>query len=155
MAGEVLGLDGIAESNHVCEAVALEDSQVCVVPYSNLETLSREFTQLQRHFHRILGREIVRDHDMMRVLGSMRADERVAAFLLNLAQRLEHRGFSSTSLVLRMTREEIGTYLGLQLETVSRCLSKFQDEGALKVRYRNIQFIDKHKLQALLDVEPA
>src|SRR6185369_630156 len=133
MAGELLGLDGISTDRHTCAAVALEDSQVCVIPYQELETLSRDFTELQRQFHRIMGREIVRDHGVMMLLGSMRAEERLAAFLLNLAQRLKARGFSSTALVLRMTREEIGTYLGLKLETVSRCFSKFHEDGVLKV----------------------
>lgn len=150
MAGELLGLDGISTDHHTCSAVALEDSQVCVIPYAQLESLSRDFTELQRQFHRIMGREIVRDHGVMMLLGSMRAEERLAAFLLNLAQRLKARGFSSTSLILRMTREEIGTYLGLKLETVSRCFSKFHDDGVLKVHQRQVQILDEAALQALV-----
>ena len=88
MAGELLGLDGISTDTHTCDAVALEDSQVCVIPYSQLEGLSREFTELQHQFHKIMSREIVRDHGVMLLLGSMRAEERLAAFLLNLTQRL-------------------------------------------------------------------
>ncbi len=150
MAGELLGLDGISTDRHTCGAVALEDSQVCVIPYQQLESLSRDFTELQRQFHRIMGREIVRDHGVMMLLGSMRAEERLAAFLLNLAQRLKARGFSPTSLILRMTREEIGTYLGLKLETVSRCFSKFQDEGILGVRQRQIRVLDPAALQRIV-----
>jgi len=150
MAGELLGLDGISTDRHTCAAVALEDSQVCVIPYQELETLSRDFTELQRQFHRIMGREIVRDHGVMMLLGSMRAEERLAAFLLNLAQRLKARGFSSTALVLRMTREEIGTYLGLKLETVSRCFSKFHEDGVLKVQQRQVQILDEAALRALV-----
>jgi CRP/FNR family transcriptional regulator, anaerobic regulatory protein len=150
MAGELLGLDGISTDHHTCSAVALEDSQVCVIPYAQLESLSRDFSELQRQFHRIMGREIVRDHGVMMLLGSMRAEERLAAFLLNLAQRLKARGFSSTSLILRMTREEIGTYLGLKLETVSRCFSKFHDDGVLKVHQRQVQILDEAALQALV-----
>jgi CRP/FNR family transcriptional regulator len=150
MAGEVLGLDGIGSDRHTCDAVALEDSAVCVIPYHHLEELTRELTDLQRHFHRIMSREIVRDHGVMLLLGSMRAEERLAAFLLNLTQRLRSRGFSSTSLVLRMTREEIGSYLGLKLETVSRAFSKFQDDGVLEVKQRQITVRDPVRLQALL-----
>jgi CRP/FNR family transcriptional regulator len=128
----------------------LEDSQVCVIPYGQLEYLSREFTDLQRQFHRIMSREIVRDQGVMLLLGSMRADERVAAFLLNLTQRLQARGFSASSLVLRMTREEIGTYLGLKLETVSRCFSKFQEDGVLEVKQRQIHVLDQEALQKLV-----
>ena len=150
MAGELLGLDGISQDRHNCDAVALEDSQVCVIPYAQLEELSRDFTHLQHQFHKIMSREIVRDHGVMLLLGSMRAEERLAAFLLNLVQRLHARGFSSSELVLRMTREEIGTYLGLKLETVSRCFSKFQDDGILAVRQRHIQVLDPAALQNIV-----
>jgi len=150
MAGELLGLDGIGSDHHTCDAVALEDSQVCVIPYGQLEHLSREFTDLQRQFHRIMSREIVRDHGVMLLLGSMRAEERLAAFLLNLTQRLRARGFSASSLVLRMTREEIGTYLGLKLETVSRCFSRFQEEGVLEVRARQVRILDADALRKVV-----
>ena len=151
MAGELLGLDGISNDRHSCDAVALEDSQVCVIPYEQLEDLSREFTDLQHQFHKIMSREIVRDHGVMLLLGSMRAEERLAAFLLNLTQRLRARGFSASSLVLRMTREEIGSYLGLKLETVSRTFSKFQDDGLLEVKQRQIRIVDLAGLQKLVN----
>ncbi len=151
MAGELLGLDGISTDRHSCDAVALEDSSVCVIPYEQLEELSREFTDLQRQFHKIMSREIVRDHGVMLLLGSMRAEERLAAFLLNLTQRLQARGFSAAALVLRMTREEIGSYLGLKLETVSRTFSKFQDEGLLEVKQRQLRILDQAGLQKLVN----
>jgi CRP/FNR family transcriptional regulator len=150
MAGELLGLDGIGTDQHTCDAVALEDSQVCMIPYTQLESLSREFTLLQHQFHKIMSREIVRDHGVMLLLGSMRAEERLAAFLLNLTQRLQARGFSASALVLRMTREEIGSYLGLKLETVSRTFSKFQDDGLLEVKQRDIRILDLTALQGLV-----
>ena len=150
MAGELLGLDGIGTDRHHCDAVALEDSQVCVIPFSELENVSRDFTELQRQFHKIMSREIVRDHGVMLLLGSMRAEERLAAFLLNLTQRLQARGFSSSSLVLRMTREEIGSYLGLKLETVSRTFSKFQDDGLMEVKQRQIRILDQPGLKQLV-----
>ncbi len=151
MAGELLGLDGIGTDRHTCDAMALEDSQVCIIPYHQLEDLSRELSDLQHQFHRIMSREIVRDHGVMLLLGSMRAEERLAAFLLNLTQRLRTRGFSSSSLVLRMTREEIGSYLGLKLETVSRAFSKFQEDGVLEVKQRQIRVLDPEALQALVN----
>jgi len=151
MAGELLGLDGISNDHHSCDAVALEDSQVCVIPFDQLEDLSREFTDLQRQFNKIMSREIVRDHGVMLLLGSMRAEERLAAFLLNLTQRLQARGFSPSSLILRMTREEIGSYLGLKLETVSRTFSKFQDEGLLEVKQRQIRIVNQAGLQQLIN----
>jgi CRP/FNR family transcriptional regulator len=151
MAGELLGLDGIGTDRHTCDAVALEDSQICVIPFHQLEDLSRELSDLQRHFHRIMSREIVRDHGVMLLLGSMRAEERLAAFLLNLTQRLRARGFSASELILRMTREEIGSYLGLKLETVSRAFSKFQDDGLLEVKQRHIRVLELDALQKLVN----
>jgi len=151
MAGEVLGLDGISTEMHPCDAVALEDSEVCVIRYGQLEFLSREFTDLQRQFHKVMSREIVNDHGMMRLLGNRRAEERVAAFVLDLTQRLRLRGFSASSLVLRMTREEIGTYLGLTLETVSRCFSRLHDDGVLRVHRRQVDVLDPTALERLVD----
>jgi len=151
MAGELLGLDGISSDHHHCDAIALEDSSVCVIPYAQLEDLSREFSVLQHQFHKIMSREIVRDHGVMLLLGNMRAEERLAAFLLNLTQRLRARGFSASSLVLRMTREEIGSYLGLKLETVSRAFSRFHEDGLLEVRQRQLRILDQRGLQALVN----
>ena len=151
MSGELLGLDGISTDRHSCDAVALEDSTVCVIPYHQLEGLSHEITDLQRVFHKIMSREIVRDHGVMLLLGSMRAEERLAAFLLNLTQRLHMRGYSQSALILRMTREEIGSYLGLKLETVSRTFSKFQDEGLLEVTQRQIRILDHDALKKLVN----
>ena len=151
MGGELIGLDGIGTRRHEVDAVALEDSQVCVISYNELESLALQITTLQQQFHRIMSREIVRNHGVMLLLGSMHAEERLAAFLLNLTHRLQARGFSSSSVVLRMSREEIGSYLGLKLETVSRTFSKFQADGLLFVRHRQIQVTDPVGLQKLLD----
>ena len=129
MGGELMGLDGIDTGLHSVDAIALEDSQVCVIPYGELEKLGREVPSLQKQFHRIMSREIVNDHGVMLHLGSMHAEERVAAFLLNLTDRLRARGFSASSVVLRMSREEIGSYLGLTLETVSRTFSSSRPAG--------------------------
>jgi CRP/FNR family transcriptional regulator len=151
MGGELIGMDGIGSGVHEVDAVALEDSQVCVIPYEELETLALEVNSLQQQFHRVMSREIVRNHSVMLLLGSMHAEERVAAFLLNLIHRLRTRGFSSSAIVLRMSREEIGSFLGLKLETVSRTFSKFQADGLLFVRHRQIQVTDPVGLQQLVD----
>ncbi len=151
MGGELIGLDGIDSRCHEVDAVALEDSQVCVIPYTDFEALAQEVNSLQQQFHRIMSHEIVRNHGVMLLLGSMHADERVAAFLLNLTHRLRTRGFSSSAIVLRMSREEIGSYLGLKLETVSRTFSKFQANGLLFVRHRQIQITDPVGLQHVID----
>ncbi|MCX7663601.1 MAG: fumarate/nitrate reduction transcriptional regulator Fnr [Tepidimonas fonticaldi] len=151
MAGEILGLDGIVQDKHSCSAIALEDAEVCVLPFDKLEQLSREFSALQHHVHRIMSREIVRDQGVMLLLGSMRAEERLAAFLLNLVQRLHARGFSKSEMVLRMTREEIGSYLGMKLETVSRTFSRFQDDGIIEVKQRYVRILDPDALGAIVN----
>jgi CRP/FNR family transcriptional regulator, anaerobic regulatory protein len=151
MAGEIIGLDGIVHDQHTCDAVALEDAEVCVMPFDRIEELSREVTALQSHVHKIMSREIVREHGVMLLLGSMRAEERLAAFLLNLVQRLHARGFSQSELVLRMTREEIGSYLGLKLETVSRTFSKFVEEEIVEVKQRHVRILSTEGLQRLVN----
>ncbi len=150
MTGEMLGLDGISGASHTCNAVALEDSEVCVIAYSKLEELSREVESLQHQFHKVMSREIVRDHGVMMLLGSMRAEERLAAFLLNMSQRFTARGFSAAEFHLRMTREEIGSYLGLKLETVSRAFSRFQEEGLVGVQQKHIRILDSAALKKLI-----
>ena len=151
MAGEIIGLDGIVGDRHSCDAVALEDAEVCEMPYGRIEELSREVPALQTHVHKIMSREIVREHGVMLLLGSMRAEERLAAFLLNLVQRLHARGFSRSELVLRMTREEIGSFLGLKLETVSRTFSKFAEDGLIEVKHRHVRILDIEALQTLVN----
>ncbi len=151
MAGEILGMDGISSETHTCNAVALEDSEVCVIPFAQLEQLSREIQTLQRHFHKVMSREIVRDHGVMMLLGTMRAEERLAAFLLNLSQRFAARGYSATDFHMRMTRDEIGSYLGLKLETVSRTLSQFQEDGFITVQQKHIVILDIAALKKMLN----
>ncbi|MEO8040725.1 MAG: fumarate/nitrate reduction transcriptional regulator Fnr [Betaproteobacteria bacterium] len=154
MAGELLGMDGIGTDTHTCDAVALEDSELCVIPFARLEEMSRELPSLQSHFHKVMSREIVRDHGVMMLLGSMRAEERLAAFLSNLSQRFTARGYSASEFYLRMTREEIGSYLGLKLETVSRVFSKFQAEGLITVQHKHVRIIDIPRLRHLVAQRP-
>lgn len=147
MEGELLGIDGIGAGQHACDAVALVDSEVCVIPYARLEEMAHRFEPLQQHFHKVMSREIVRDHGVMLMLGSLRAEEKLAAFLLNLSQRLAARGRSPRDLKLSMTRAEIGSFLGLKLETVSRLFTRFQSEGLLAVRQKNVRIADPAALQ--------
>src|SRR5262249_34316212 len=128
MGGELLGMEGIGAGSYESAAVALEDSEVCVMPYALIEEIAAQGPAMQRRMNAVLAREIVRDHGVMMLLGSMRAEERLATFLLNLSRRFTARGYSPSEFHLRMTREEIGSYLGLKLETVSRLFSRFQEE---------------------------
>lgn len=151
MSGELIGLDGIGTRQHAVDAVALEDSQVCEIPFAELEALSLEVTSLQQQFYRVMSHEIMRNQGVMLLLGSMHAEKRLAAFLLNLTHRLAVRGFSSSALVLRMSRIDIGSYLGLTIETVSRTFSKLQADGLIEVNRRQINIVRPAGLQALVD----
>jgi CRP/FNR family transcriptional regulator, anaerobic regulatory protein len=153
MTGEVLGMDGIGPERHGCNTIALEDSEVCAIHFARLQELTRAIPSLQRNFHKMMSREIVREHGMMLLLGRMNADERLAMFLLNLSQRFAASGGSASAFNLRMTREEIGSYLGLKLETVSRTLSKFQDEGLITVQQKFIRILDAAALERVLGRE--
>lgn len=155
MAGEIVGLDGIENHAHSCDSIALENAEVCAMPWDQLEELSLQVPALQRHLHRVLSREIVREHGVMLLLGSMRAEERLAAFLLNMVKRLNARGFSQSELILRMTREEIGSYLGLKLETVSRTFSKLVDAGVIEVNNRHVRILDVEGLKSIANASVA
>ncbi len=146
MAGEILGLDGIGTGHHTADVTALEDCEVCIIPDARLE-----HPDLRRQLHKVMSRELVRDQGVMTLLGTMRAEERLAAFLLNLSQRFVARGFSSSEFHLRMTREEIGSYLGLSLETVSRLFSRFQDDGLIGVQQKHIRIHDVAGLRSVMN----
>ncbi len=150
MSGDLIGLDGISNNVHGCDAIALEDSELCELPFSRLEEIGRAVPSLQTHFYRLMSKEIVRDQGVMVLLGNMKAEERLATFLLNISQRLYCRGFAANNFILRMTREEIGSYLGLKLETVSRTLSKFQTDGLIEVNHKHIKLVSPKKLQDII-----
>lgn len=150
MPGETLGLDAISTDVHNCNAFALEDSEVCPIPFAQLERLARELPSLQHNLNKILSREIVRDHDMLMMLGNMNADERLAAFLLNLSQRLSMRGYSSREFILKMRREEIASYLGLRLETVCRGIAHLREQSLVVVARRDVKILNIEGLKQLI-----
>jgi CRP/FNR family transcriptional regulator len=154
MGGELIGLDAIGSGLFQADAVALENSQVCVIRFEALQALAHDVPLLQQQFHRMMSREIARKQGLMLLLGGAPADHRVVAFLLDLTQRMRARGYSASSLVLRMTRREIGSLLGLTLETVSRTFSRLQTAGLLTVHTRNVQIADSAGLQRLLEQAP-
>ena len=155
MVGEILGMDGIGSGEHAFDTVALEDSEVCAIPFTGLQELAQEIPALQRHFYKMMSREIERDHGVILHLGSMTADERLAMFLLDLSRRFAARGYSATEFNLRMTREEIGSYLGLKLETVSRTFSRFQDQGLIGVQLKFIRIRNSRALEQVMGRDSA
>jgi CRP/FNR family transcriptional regulator len=149
MTGELLGMDAISTGLHHSYAIALEDSEVCEIPFARLEELFAEMPTLLRHFHRTMSEEITRDHGTMLLLGNMRAEQRFANFLVNLSSRYKARGYSANGFQLRMSREDIGNYLGLTIESISRLLSRFKTQGRLKVSNREIELLDLPGLKLL------
>jgi len=146
IAGDPLGLDGISSGMQSCEAVALEDSSVCVIPFGQLEAVCGESRRMQRHLYHLLSAEIVRESGLMMLLGTMTAEQRLASFLLDLAARFRLRGYSGAEFNLKMSRDEIGGFLGIKLETVSRMFSRFLREGLVKTQGRQIRILDAEKL---------
>lgn len=149
MYGEILGLDGIVHQHHAGNAIALEDAVVCKLPYLPVAALAGEIQVLRHRLLEMMSDEIVRDHRLIMLLGSMNASERLAVFLMNLLERQHARGLSTKELILRMTRQEIASYLGIQLETVSRIFSRFSQRGLIQVNRRHIRVIDAHQLMRL------
>jgi CRP/FNR family transcriptional regulator, anaerobic regulatory protein len=148
MKGELLGFDAIATQTYACDAIALEDSEVCIIPYQRLMRLATKVQSLGLELNRLLSREIVREQNLMSLLGTMQADERVVTFLLNLSSRFKERQYSATCFVLRMTREEIGSYLGLKLETVSRVLGRLQEAKLIQIEHsKQVTLLDIAKLK--------
>jgi CRP/FNR family transcriptional regulator len=150
LSGEVLGFESISSERHDYHAIALEDSEVCVIPFAKLQELALRIPELQQQLFRMLSRDIKRDHGLMLLLGSMTAEQRLAAFLLSLSRRYKRLGYAAERFNLRMTREEIGNYLGLTLETVSRLLSRFHRDGLLEAHQREIELKDVDGLMEIV-----
>jgi CRP/FNR family transcriptional regulator len=149
MPGELLGMDAIARGSHHCDSVALEDSEVCEIPFERLEQLFVDMPALLRHFHRLMSQEITREQGLMVLLGNMHAAQRVANFFINLSSRYEARGYSPTTFQLRMKREEIADYLGLTIESISRLISKLQKAEYLEIDNRKVTILDLPALKEL------
>jgi len=148
-AGDLLGLDGIHAGYHTSDVIALEDSQVRVIPFGALEARCRQTAAVQHHILRLMSAEIVREQHFFMLLGGMSAEERLAAFLVSNSAKLAARGYSPHEFHLRMTRQDIGNHLGMKLETVSRTFSKFQVRGLITVNQKHVTLRDLPALQAL------
>ena len=148
--GELVGVEGMGKDAHTCNALALEDSEVCVLPILGICKVAREDMLFQRHLYRLLSCAIVEERRVALMLGTMRAEQRVASFLLDLGTRYGKRGYSSTAYLLRMTRAHIGSHLGLKLETVSRLLSRFAEEGLIGVNGREIRLLNPIEMEHLV-----
>ena len=151
MRGDVIGLGSLASGQHTADAIALDTCHVVAVPFERIANLGHRIPAIERLMYSIFSRELGRRQDMIRLLGMLGAEARVAAFLLDLSKRFSELGCSRSSFVLRMTREELGSYLGIKLETVSRALSSFAASGLIEVDRREVALKDTQRLQAILE----
>ncbi len=146
LAGDLLGFDAIADTEHKSFAQALETSMVCEIPYNNLDTLSNTMPKLKKQVLRLMSNEIRTDQEMLTLLNRKNAEQRVATFLVNLSDRYHARGLSSSEFRLTMTRSDIGNYIGLTVETISRLLNRFHKNGLIKVDGKLIAIVDIDEL---------
>ncbi|MDM3869790.1 fumarate/nitrate reduction transcriptional regulator Fnr [Porticoccus sp. W117] len=147
--GEIFGIDGIGHNRYVNSAIALETSAICEIPFSRLEELSVEIPSLQRHFFQLMSKEITSDQQLITQLSKNSAEERIATLILSISSRNARRKLSSTQIRLPMSRADIGNYLGLTVETVSRVFSRFQKQGLLAVDKKEIEILDVDGLREL------
>lgn len=148
--GEMLGLGAIGTGTHAYDATALEGSEVCVIPFEHLQRMTYAMPALQQQLFRALSADISREQGLILLLAGMSAERRLAAFLLSLSRRYRRLGYSPDCFVLRMTREEIGSYLGLTLETVSRVISRLHRERLIAVHRREVQLMDVERLTEIV-----
>ncbi len=153
--GELLGVDAIGTDIHPCNAEALDDAEVCEIPCAKLEDLAREIPGLQHQLLRLMSNEIAREQNLLTMIGKMTAEERLATCLLNFSQRQATLGYSPTHLRLPMSRQDIGDYLGLALETVSRLFSRLQEDGLITVHGKQVELNDIAALKGKLGYTPA
>lgn len=147
--GELLGMDAISEDSHTCTAKALETSNVCEIPFERLESLARDIPNLQHQLFRLMSKEIQQDQNLMLLLAQMPAETRLASFLLGMSERLNKRGYAANEFNLSMSRGDIANLLGMAVETISRLLSHFQENGLLKVERKHITILKLDELRKL------
>lgn len=149
--GELVGLDGLAGECYASASVALETSSVCELPFDQLEELCHKLPGLQKQMMRLLGKEISSDQHMLMLLGKRNAEERLASFLLSLSSRYKARGLSADEFNLPMSRQDIGNYLGLAIETVSRLFAHFQEDKLLTVNRKQIKILNQAALKSMVE----
>lgn len=155
MKGDLFGVDGIHTKRYASEAVALSNCDLILLPFKKLTALGRAHPEFEHAMYSVMSRELVREQAMVSMLGALSAEARVARFLVSLSERYAEMGYSSKLFNLRMTRHEIGSYLGLTLETVSRTLSAFNEIGLITVDQRSIGIKDVEALRTLRRLPPS
>jgi len=149
--GELTGMDGLGGGIYSSTSVVLETASICKLPINRLEGLCRELPGLHRQMMNLAAREITSDQRMLMLLGKRSAEQRLASFLLSLSTRYKRRGLSGSEFNLPMSRQDIGNYLGLAIETVSRLFAQFQEKKTLRVNRRQITITDMGRLKGMVD----
>ena len=149
--GELVGLDGMSDGHYASNSVVLETASICELPLNSLEDLCHTLSGLNRQLLRVVSKEITSDQGMLLLLGKRTAEERLAAFLLSLSGRYKSRGLSASEFNLPMSRQDIGNYLGLAIETVSRLFAHFQKDKLLTVNRRKVKLVDMSRLRAMVE----
>ena len=142
LAGEVIGLDAVYRQSHPSFAMALETTMVCELPFEQLEELSGSIPGLRQQLLKVMSREILEDQELLLLLNKKNAEERLAAFLINLSTRYARRGRSAQRFLLPMTRGDIGNYLGLTIETVSRLFTRYQKAGLIQANGKEVTILE-------------
>lgn len=151
--GELVGFDGVSDDVFTSTAETIEMTSLCEIPFTKLEELSGKIKTLQHQLHRIMSKELLADQQLLIQLGKINAERRVAVFLINISERMHARGFSAKEFHLPMTRGDIGNYLGLAVETVSRQFTHFQEEQIIAVSRKRIVINDMDKLRAIAKLD--
>jgi CRP/FNR family transcriptional regulator len=152
--GEILGFDAVSNDTHRCAAIALEPSTVCEVPYAHLNRIAGQVPELQRQLHRVISREVVRDHEHLVMMGRRQAMQRLASFIKSLSDRCARLRRDPMQVNLSMSRYELASYLGLVVETVSRLFTRLQNDGVLDVQRKTLRILDMAALSAACDEAP-
>jgi CRP/FNR family transcriptional regulator len=147
--GEVVGMDGMDNNSHSCTATALETTSLCALPYSSLTDICKKVPTLNEQMFQLMARELSQDNQLLLTITKKNADERIATFLLSLSVRFKRLGYSATEFKLSMSRSEIGNYLGLTIETVSRGMNKFQKQGLIRIERKFVNILDMEALKSV------
>lgn len=147
--GEILGLDAIDSEIHTCNAIALESSSYCSFPYSDLDNLCKDIPELRIQMFKFMSREISIENKLLLTLNKRNADEKIATFIISLAERFKRLGYSSTEFKLSMSRQDIGNYLGLTIETVSRVFSRLANAGLISTNRKQVKILEPDALKKL------
>ncbi len=149
--GEIIGFDGIEHHKHTCSAVSMETATYCSLPYEKITDICKKIPDLQNQMFRLLSREISNDNQLLLTINKRSAEEKIATFLISLSSRFQKLGYSAKEYNLPMSRQEIGNYLGLTIETVSRLFTKFQRNGLVKINRKAIILENLPAIHAICD----